>query len=198
MTEQPGMVVLLGSGETAPTTRKVYKWLFEQIKEPIHIGILETPAGFEPNSDRVAGRVADFISHRLQNFQPQTTVIPARKRNTPCSPDDLEIITPLLSTNINYLGAGSPTYAVRQLQDTLAWHTLVARHRLGASIILASASTLAFGAHTMPVYEIYKVGEDLHWHMGLDFFGFYDWFPLQSLLGTRAGMYQKDQQIYKY
>jgi hypothetical protein len=71
------------------------------------------------------------------------------------------------------LGAGSPTYAVRQLQDTLAWHTLVARHRLGASIILASASTLAFGAHTIPVYEIYKVGEDLHWHMGLNFFGLY-------------------------
>lgn len=173
MDQDPGLVVMLGSGETAPTTRKVYKWLFDRLGEAIHIGILETPAGFEPNSDRVAGRVAKFITHRLQNFQPQTTIIPARKRGTPCSPDNAGIISPLYATNINYLGAGSPTYAVRQLQDTLAWHTLVARHRLGASIILASASTLAFGAHTMPVYEIYKVGEDLHWHLGLDFFGLY-------------------------
>jgi hypothetical protein len=59
------------------------------------------------------------------------------------------------------------------LQDTLAWHTMVARHRLGAALILASASTLAFSAHTLPVFEIYKVGEELHWHLGLDFFGLY-------------------------
>jgi len=173
MTAQPGPIVLLGSGETAPSARKVYKWLFDQVGGLVHVGILETPAGFEPNSAYVARRVADYLGHRLQNYSPKVTVIPARKRNTPHSPDDPEIIKPLRTTNINFMGAGSPTYAVRQLQDTLAWHTLVARHYLGTPIILASASTLAFSAHTLPVYEIYKVGEELHWQMGLDFFGLY-------------------------
>lgn len=173
MTIQPGYVILLGSGETAPSMRKVYNWLFSQLAPSPEVCVLETPAGFEPNSDKVAQRVADFFSHNLQNYRPQTRVIPARKRNTPFSPNDPKIIAPLRRADVIFMGPGSPTYAVRQLQDTLAWHMLVARHRLGASLILASATTLAFSAHTLPVYEIYKVGEELHWHLGLDFFGLY-------------------------
>jgi hypothetical protein len=173
MTIQPGYVVLLGSGETAPSIRKVYDWLFSQLNDSPRVSVLETPAGFEPNSDKVAQRIADFFSHNLQNYRPKSTVIPARKRNTPFSPDDPNIVAPLLNADVIFMGPGSPTYAVRQLQDTLAWHTLVARHRLGASLILASATTVAFSGHALPVYEIYKVGEDLHWHLGLDFFGLY-------------------------
>ena len=55
------------------------------------VALLETPAGFELNSDRVIGRVADFFHHRLQNYRPRVDVIPARKRGTPFSPDDPEI-----------------------------------------------------------------------------------------------------------
>jgi hypothetical protein len=71
------------------------------------------------------------------------------------------------------MGAGSPTYAIRQLRDSLAWHTLTARHRLGANVVLASASVLAASAYAIPVYEIYKVGEDVHWKAGLDLLGPY-------------------------
>jgi hypothetical protein len=106
-------------------------------------------------------------------YQPQVSVIPARKRHSPFSPDDPQIVAPLLQAEAIFMGPGSPTYAVRQLQDTLAWHIMVARHRLGSALILASASTLAISAHTLPVYEIYKVGEELHWHLGLDFLGLY-------------------------
>jgi len=60
---------------------------------------------------------------------------------------------------------------VRQLQDSLAWHYLVARHRLGAGLALASAATIAIGACALPVYEIYKVGEEIHWKDGLDLLG---------------------------
>jgi len=71
------------------------------------------------------------------------------------------------------MGPGSPTYAVRQLRDSLAWNMLIARHRLGATLALASAATIAISACALPVYEIYKVGEELHWKEGLDFFGLY-------------------------
>jgi hypothetical protein len=40
-------------------------------------------------------------------------------------------------------------------------------------LFLSSSATLAFGRYTMPVYEIYKVGDDLHWQEGLDFFNQY-------------------------
>jgi hypothetical protein len=170
MTAQPGLIVLLGSGETSTTIRKVYNWLFEHLDTSIHIGILETPAGFEPNSARVAEQVAEFFKLRLQNFQPRTSVIPARKRGTPHNPDNPEILTPLLDTNVIMMGPGSPTYTVRQLHDSIAWQTLTARHRLGATLIFASAATIAVSAQALPVYEIYKVGEDLHWQPGLNLF----------------------------
>jgi hypothetical protein len=168
-----GSVTLFGSGETSSTAQGIYHRLFSTLSQPIRVSILETPAGFELNSAWVAGRVASFIDKHLSNFAPQIIVVPARKRDTAFSPDDPDRAAPLLSSNVIYLGAGSPTYAVRQLQGSIVWHTMTARHRLGASIVLASASVLAAGAYTLPVYEIYKVGEDLHWKTGLDLFGPY-------------------------
>jgi len=147
--------------------------VLRRLAKPPKIAVLETPAGFEPNSPQVAGKIARFLSHNLQNYRPEVTVVPARKRGTPYSPDDPNIVAPILEADAIFLGPGSPTYAVRQLENSLAWHTLVARHRLGAAVILASAATIAAGVMALPVYEIYKVGEDLHWRDGLDFFGPY-------------------------
>jgi hypothetical protein len=56
------------------------------------------------------------------------------------------------------------------LKDTLTWDVIRARHRLGATLIFASAATISIGAYALPVYEIYKVGQDVHVVDGLDFF----------------------------
>jgi cyanophycinase-like exopeptidase len=173
MMNRPGLITLFGSGEVSASGRRVYDWLFGRMRAPICAAVLETPAGFQPNSAVVAEEVAQFLRQRLQNHRPDVTVVPARKRGTPLSPDDAQIVAPLLTANVMFLGPGSPTYAVRQLRGSLAWHTLLARHRLGAAIILSSAATIAVGAHVLPVYEIYKVGEDLHWAPGLDLLGAY-------------------------
>ncbi|MFQ5885981.1 MAG: cysteinyl-tRNA synthetase [Anaerolineae bacterium] len=173
MSEEPGLVVLFGSGETSASGRRVHDWLMSRLRPPIRVAVLETPAGFQPNSAQVAGRVADFLRHHLQNYHPQVMVVPARKRGSSFSPDDPTIVAPLLQANVIFMGPGSPTYAVRQLQGSLAWHMLVARHRLGAAMILASAGIIALSAYALPVYEIYKAGEELHWRKGLDFFGPY-------------------------
>lgn len=162
---------MFGSGETSASGQKAFDWLFRQLDPPLRVAILETPAGFEPNSDRVAGRIGEFLVERLQNYQPQVTLVPARRRGTLHSPEVPEVVAPLFDSDVIFLGPGSPTYAVRQLQDTLAWHALCARHYLGTAVVLASAATIAAGRHALPVYEIYKVGEDLHWRQGLDFFG---------------------------
>jgi hypothetical protein len=166
-------VVLLSSGETAASGRRVLDWLLGRWAPGVRISLLETPAGFQPNSELVAQKVADFVRHRLQNHQPQVDIVPARKLGTAFSPDDPQIAAPLRQADVIYAGAGSPTYAARQLKDTLAWYTLLARHRLGAGVVFASAATIAASAQTLPVYEIYKVGEDPHWTPGLDFFGAY-------------------------
>lgn len=170
---KPGPVVLLGSGETSPNIRKVYDRLFARLTPPVRTAILETPAGFEPNSDFVAEQIGDYLRKHLQNHRPAVDIIPARKKATAFSPDDPALLTPLYDADVIMMGPGSPTYAVRQLRDSLAWQTLQACHRLGATVILASAATLASSRQTLPVYEIYKVGEDLHWKEGLNFFGAY-------------------------
>jgi len=97
-------------------------------------------------------------------------IIPARKKGSAFSPDDPEVLKPLLSANMIFMGPGSPTYAIRQLKDTLAWDMIRARHRLGATLVFASAATISVGAHALPVYEVYKVGQDIHMVDGLDFF----------------------------
>lgn len=166
----PGPVVLFGSGETLPPSGKAHEFVAQNVGDPTKIAILETPAGFEPNSARVAGNVGDFLQKRLQNYHPDIDIIPARKKGTAYSPDDAALLAPLLSANWVFMGPGSPTYAVRQLSESLALEYLIGIHRLGTPLSLASAAILALSAQTLPVYEIYKVGEDLHWKAGLNFF----------------------------
>jgi hypothetical protein len=173
MSDQPGRVVLFGSGETSTSGRRIFDWLLNRLPSPVRLAILETPAGFELNSAQVAGRIAEFLCHHLQNHQPQVTVVPARKRGTPFSPDTPEVAALIPGADAILLGPGSPTYAVRQLQDSLVWHTTIACHRLGSAVVLASAAAIAASAYALPVYEIYKVGEDPHWRGGLDLFGPY-------------------------
>src|SRR5512138_2178030 len=166
----PGKIAFLGSGETSLAGGRIFEALVRDLKGPLRIALMETPAGFELNSAQVVGRVGEFMATRLQNYKPAVDVIPARKKNTAYSPDDPEIVKPLLYANIIFMGPGSPTYAIRNLKDTLTWDVIRARHRLGATLIFASAATISIGAHALPVYEIYKVGQDVHAVDGLNFF----------------------------
>lgn len=170
---EPGLIILFGSGETSPNGRKIFDRVFRSLSHSPRLALLETPAGFELNSHQVISRVGNFFTQRLQNYSPQVEIIPARMRGSKYSPDDPEIVAPLLNADLIFMGPGSPSYAIRQLHDSLAWYYLIARHRLGAVLALASAATVAFSAFALPVYEIYKVGEDLHWIEGLDFFKLY-------------------------
>jgi hypothetical protein len=169
-----GPIVLFGSGETSPSAQKVFDYILRGMPTSPQIALLETPAGFELNSAQVIGRIGGFLQHNLQNYRPRIEVVPARAKGGAFSPDDPEITAPLLTADMIFMGPGSPTYAVRQLEDSLAWHTIQARHRLGAALVFASAAVIAISCYALPVYEIYKVGEDLHWKPGLDLLGQYD------------------------
>jgi hypothetical protein len=168
-----GRIAFLGSGETSLAGGRIFESLARLITDPLRIAVMETTAGFELNSFQVAGRVAEFLQTRLQNYKPTIDVIPARKKGTKFSPDNPEIIKPLLSANLIFMGPGSPSYAVRQLKDSLAWDIIRARHRLGATLVFASAATISVGAWALPVYEVYKAGEDIHTKLGLNLFADY-------------------------
>jgi hypothetical protein len=165
----PGPIILFGSGETLPSSGPAYDFVSSVISSPLNISILETPAGFQLNSQNVAQNVADFIGKRLQNHNPNIRLIHARAKTSDLSPDDPNILAPMLASNWIFMGPGSPTYTVRQLKNSLALKYLTGLHFFGAALTFSSAAVLAISSLTIPIYEIYKVGEDLHWVNGLNF-----------------------------
>ena len=50
----------------------------------------------------------------------------------------------------------------------------------GGAVVFASAAALTLGSQTVPVYEVYKVGEDPAWRPGLDI--------LERVAGIRAAV----------
>lgn len=167
----PGLITLIGSGETAPSGRVLYEPTFDRLPRPVKVAIMETPAGFELNSPHVASRVSEFIRHRLQNYKPEVNVVPARRRDTEFGTNNPDILRPLLDADCIFMGPGSPSYAVRHLTGTYAWDMIQARHRLGTCLTFASSAAIAIGETAVPIYEIYKVGDDPHWIPGLDLLG---------------------------
>jgi hypothetical protein len=113
----------------------------------------------------VYGEIADFFKSSLANFHPQIKIIYA---NTQDDANDPQIIEPLATADYIFTGPGSPTYAVKHLRATRLYQTILERVLAQkASLCLASAATIAFSEYALPVYEIYKVGEPLHWQAGL-------------------------------
>ena len=82
---------------------------------------METPAGFELNSPHVASRVSDFIQHRLQNYKPDVTVVPARRRDAEFGTNNPDILRPLLEADCIFMGPGSPELH-RASPDGVATH----------------------------------------------------------------------------
>ncbi len=167
-----GRIVLFGSGETARVGRRVHELLMAAHQKPVPVAVLETPAGFQPNTNTLALDVKQFFEHSLQNFKPQVTIVPARYRGEgEFSTDEPSFVPAVESAEYVFAGAGSPTYAARHLANSRLWKAVESRLERGATLALASAMALAVSTHTLPVYEIFKVGEPLSWAPGLDLFG---------------------------
>lgn len=163
-----GQLVLIGSGETSSYGKTLLRKVLQKTNRRHNVTILETPAGFQPNSHLVAQEIANVFTSSLPEFTADVFVIPARKKNTAFSPDDPKILSPLYSSDFIVFGPGSPTYTVQQLRNSKALEIIHQRWSEGASLCLSSAATLAVGVETLPVYEIYKAGADLHWIEGLN------------------------------
>jgi len=67
-----------------------------------------------------------------------------------------------------FAGPGSPSYALRQWSGTPLAGLLTKKLQSGGVVTFASAAALTLGRYTLPVYEIYKAGEQPRWLDGLD------------------------------
>jgi hypothetical protein len=155
----------MGSGETAPTMVKVHRAVKELIGAEAAGVLLDTPYGFQRNADDLSARAVTYFRDSVG-----MTMTPAEFRTS----KDLEghtgavLIALIAETPLLFSGPGSPTYALRQWAGTLVPGLLAEKLSLGGAVTFASAAALTLGKLTIPVYEIYKVGEDPRWVDGLD------------------------------
>ncbi|MBV8692945.1 MAG: hypothetical protein JOY57_14905 [Actinobacteria bacterium] len=163
----PRVLAIMGSGETSPTMIKTHRRLLAEADRVGPAVLLDTPVGFQENASDIAARAVEYFRDGVGH-----PISGARWRGA--HEDDVtyeEMLTALRTGGYVFAGPGSPSYALRQWADTPVPSLLAAKLRDGGCVTFASAAALTLGVVTVPVYEIYKVGEEPRWLPGLDLLG---------------------------
>jgi peptidase E len=172
MSTEKGVITLMGSGELTATMVEVHKELLSSGSSCPQAVFLDTPAGFQLNVDQLSERAIDYFRSHVQ----QDLVVASYKSTESATPYEAEqAFQRLRQADFVLIGPGSPTYAVRQWRQSPIPDILIERIEAGGCLVAASAAALTVGRFTLPVYEIYKVGQEIHWVEGmniLEHFGF--------------------------
>ena len=160
------LLTIMGSGETAPTMVKAHRMVVERLGSPPVRGLLlDTPFGFQTNAAELSSRAVTYFR---QSVGVELAVAGMHSSADLQGPSGDQVLAKLSSASLVFAGPGSPTYALRQWRDTLVPALLAEKLSHGGAITFASAAALTLGVATVPVYEIYKVGEQPRWEPGLD------------------------------
>jgi cyanophycinase-like exopeptidase len=170
-----GRIVIMGSGETAPTMVKVHRSLIEHSGPGARV-MLDTPFGFQANADDLTEKVQEYFADSVGTG---LEVARWRRRDEPVASRE-RALSLLHRASFVFAGPGSPTYALGQWRETPVPPALTDVVRRTGTIVMGSAAAVTVGAWSVPVYEIYKVGEEPRWVPGLDLLG--------QLLGVEAAV----------
>jgi hypothetical protein len=162
------MIVLMGSGELTATMVEVHKNLLARFSSSPCATFLDTPAGFQLNVDQISHKAAEYFRVHIQH---PLTIASFKSQETTSDFDAEQSFRILRESDYVLIGPGSPTYAVRHWMVSPVPEILAQRIRSGGCLVAASAAALTVGRFTLPVYEIYKVGQDLHWVNGINILG---------------------------
>jgi hypothetical protein len=160
------LLAILGSGETAPTMIKPHRELFERLEPgPVPAVLLDTPYGFQANADDISARAVEYFRASVGRAVDPLDL----RRVGGADPVRIEAaLGRLAAARWVFSGPGSPTYALRQWAGTDVPELLADKLAHGGAVVFASAAALTLGRYTVPVYEVYKVGADPEWAVGLD------------------------------
>lgn len=161
----PRLLTIMGSGETAPTMVTTHRKLAARLPKGARAVLLDTPYGFQENASELSTKAREYFQTSI-NLQ-----LVAADLDRVHGSDAVHVERALkLVADAHYVfaGPGSPSYALRQWTGTAMAEVLRAKLRTGGVVTFASAAALTLGRFTLPVYEIYKVGEDPRWLAGLD------------------------------
>ena len=162
----PRLLVIIGSGETSPTMSKVHRELFTRLPSSAGPAVmLDTPFGFQENADDVAAKAVTYFRESVNQ---DVSVVSFRSADEMDAVALETVLTRLREARWVFSGPGSPSYALKQWRDTQVPTLLADKLRTGGCLIFASAAAVTLGPYSLPVYEIYKVGEPPRWIDGLD------------------------------
>lgn len=158
-------LVLMGSGETTPTMVETHKRVLGALGPDPDAVLLDTPYGFQENAGEITERTVNYFARNVE-----ATIRPVTLRSV------AGVSTAVLESAIErvaeadwvFAGPGSPTYLLRQWGQSRLPDVLRDRLARPGAMVFASAAVCTLGTHTLPVYEIYKVGQAPAWEPGLE------------------------------
>ena len=155
----------MGSGETSPTMVTPHKQMIANVSstKTAVLNLLDTPFGFQENADVLTSKLTEYFE--LSVGHPVGVV---SLRSTHVSSAELaKAVNAIRDSDWLFAGPGSPSYALkvwRELGIKPHFDEVLSR----GILTFASAAALTVGSHTIPVYEMYKVGQEPHWLEGLN------------------------------
>lgn len=163
----PAQLVIMGSGETAPTMVRVHREIFEQLAPDASLVALDSTYGFQVNADDLSRRTVDYFHESLG----RDVQVLRWRRETREARDEAATLATVRRADWVFAGPGSPTYALSSWRDSPMAETLADTLARGHILLLASAAAVAAGELAVPVYEIYKAGLEPEWKPALDVLG---------------------------
>ena len=172
MTALPRLLVIMGSGETAPTMKGVHRAVFDRVAAVtggrIDAVLIDTPFGFQENAPTLAAKTAEYF---MDTAGRHVDIAGLGRTDTGDIVAVETAIARIRAADWVFAGPGSPTFALEQWRGTVLPDTLADKLRpggQGGAVVFSSAAALTLGRVTIPVYEIYKAGRDPFWVDGLD------------------------------
>jgi hypothetical protein len=165
MSDLSRLLVIMGSGETSPTMVTTHRRLLGRLgPPPVPAVLLDTPFGFQENAGeltaRAVGYFADSVGQQIEVASYRSAAVEGLALE--------QALNRVRDARYVFAGPGSPTYALRQWATSPLPSLLRDKLRDGGCVTFASAAAVTLGVVTVPVYEIYKVGQDPEWLPGLD------------------------------
>lgn len=171
------VLAIMGSGETTPGMLGVYRRVLSALPRVPAGLLLDSPFAFQENADELVERISSYF------VQSVGTAISAAR--LPAGADDLALaraVSAIGAADWVFAGPGSPSYARRTWAGTPVPGALCAVVEPGrdGALVFASAAAVTLGTWALPVYEIYKVGEEPRWEPGLGL--------VEAILGWRCAV----------
>jgi hypothetical protein len=146
-----------------------HRRLTSLLPSPVKAVVLDTPYGFQENAPELAAKAVEYFKTSINVDLVVAGLV--RLHDTHIAADPVAIergLRALADADYIFAGPGSPTYALRQWAGSSVARIMIDKLTNGGIVTFASAAALTLGKATVPVYEVYKVGQDVQALEGLD------------------------------